>query len=114
MLVWRMRRPPRPTPCPSPTLFRSLLDAASLGTALERSASVEDALALHLKQRRLHIWFYQTMSFVMTPFYQSDSRILPVVRDIAIAPTTQLPLMRQLISRLVTGEFLDPVKRIGL
>lgn len=92
----------------------ALLDAASLMTVLEHSASVEDALARHVKQRGLHIWFYQTMSFVMTPFYQSDSRVLPVIRDIAIAPMTQLPLMRQLISRLVTGEFLDPVKRIGI
>lgn len=91
----------------------ALLDAASLITALERSATIEDALALHLRQRRLHIWLYQTLSLVMTPFYQSDSKILPVIRDIAIAPTTQLPLMRQLISRLVTGEFLDPVGRIG-
>jgi 2-polyprenyl-6-methoxyphenol hydroxylase-like FAD-dependent oxidoreductase len=91
----------------------ALLDAASLMTALERSASIEDALALHMRKRRLHIWFYQLTSFVMTPFYQSDSNILPVIRDIAIAPATQLPLMRQLVSRLVTGEFLDPVKRIG-
>ncbi|MEB2843635.1 FAD-dependent monooxygenase [Rhizobiales bacterium RZME27] len=92
----------------------ALLDAASMMTALENSASLEDALALHLRQRRMHIWFYQLTSYVMTPFYQSDSNILPVVRDIAIAPATQLPLMRQLVSKLVTGEFLDPVRRIGL
>lgn len=92
----------------------ALLDAASLVTAMEQSKSTDDALTRHVRQRRMHIRFYQTTSFVMTPFYQSDSCILPVIRNAAIAPATQLPLMRQLVSRLVTGEFLNPVKRIGL
>jgi len=92
----------------------ALLDAASLVLALERSGSVEDAFALHLKQRRMHIWLYQTLSQVLTPFYQSDSRMLPALRDAMIGPTTRLPLVRYVVSRLVTGDFLDPVGRIGM
>lgn len=90
----------------------ALLDALSLSKAIERSTTIEDAFVLHLKQRRMHIRLYQTLSLILTPFYQSDSRALPILRDLLIGPTTQLPLIRSIVSRLVTGEFLDPVGRI--
>lgn len=92
----------------------AMIDAASLLLALTRTASVEEAFALHLRQRAPHVWLYQTLSLVLTPFYQSDSRILPAMRDIAIGPTTRMPFIRQLVSRLVTGDFMSPIKRIGL
>jgi hypothetical protein len=50
----------------------------------------------------------------LTPFYQSDSSVLPFSRDIMIGPATKLPLVRSLITTLVTGELLDPVGRIEL
>jgi len=92
----------------------AMIDAASLASALSRAPSIDEAFALHLRQRGPHVWLYQTLSLVLTPFYQSDSRILPAMRDIAIGPTTRMPLVRQLVSRLVTGDFLSPIKRIGL
>lgn len=91
----------------------ALLDAASLALALQRSETVELAFTAHLRQRQMHIRLYQTLSLVLTPFYQSDSLVLPSLRDFAIGPATRLPLVRQIVSRLVTGEFLDPVGRIG-
>ncbi|MDM9629748.1 NAD(P)/FAD-dependent oxidoreductase [Rhizobium sp. S152] len=92
----------------------ALLDAASLCSALCREATIGDAIGRHLKQREMHIRFYQLLSRVLTPFYQSDSRLLPLSRDIFIGPATKLPLVRSLITTLVTGELLDPVGRIGL
>jgi salicylate hydroxylase len=92
----------------------ALIDAASLTLALSRAPTLADALSLHLRQRGPHVWLYQTLSLVLTPFYQSDSLVLPAMRDIAIGPTTRLPLVRQLVSRLVTGDFLGPIERIGL
>ena len=92
----------------------ALLDTASLCAALAREPSVSEAIARHLKQRQLHIRFYQLLSRVLTPFYQSDSRILPMSRDLMIGPATKLPFLRSLITTLVTGELLDPVGRIGL
>ncbi|WP_337270958.1 FAD-dependent oxidoreductase [Oryzifoliimicrobium ureilyticus] len=92
----------------------ALLDAMSLILALKREASIADALAAHLAQRRPHITLYQMLSLLLTPFYQSDSRLLPFMRDIAIGPVTALPGVRQLVSHLVTGELLDPLRRIGL
>jgi 2-polyprenyl-6-methoxyphenol hydroxylase-like FAD-dependent oxidoreductase len=92
----------------------ALLDAASFAFALERSASLDEALTRHVKQRWLHVALYQTLSAGLTPFYQSDSRLLPLMRDVAIGPTTGLPVIRSIVSRLVTGDFLDPLKRIGV
>lgn len=92
----------------------ALLDAASLVWALEESGSIDAALAAHARQRRLHRQLYQGLSRILTPFYQSDSRLLPALRDVAIGPVTRLPYVRNLISLLVTGTMLDPVAQIGL
>ena len=92
----------------------ALLDAASLALALERETSVADALGLHVWQRRAHVHLYQALSRILTPFYQSDSHLLPALRDMAIGPVTRLPYLSRLISLLVTGTMLDPAGRIGL
>jgi len=92
----------------------ALLDAASLCWALAHQPTIADVLTQHLRQRQIHIRFYQLLSRILTHFYQSDSRILPFSRDILIGPTTEFPLLRGLITMLVTGELLNPVARIAL
>ncbi len=92
----------------------ALLDAASLASALVRAEDVSSAISRHLRQRLLHVRTYQLLSRVLTPFYQSDSQILPALRDHLIAPVTTLPGIRSIISTLVTGDLLDPVGRLRL
>ncbi|MBX9466959.1 MAG: FAD-dependent monooxygenase [Rhizobium sp.] len=92
----------------------ALLDAASLVSALTRAATLDSAVALHLQQRQSHVRLYQALSLILTPFYQSDSRILPLMRDVLIGPVSKLPLMREIISTIVTGDLMDPVGRIRL
>jgi 2-polyprenyl-6-methoxyphenol hydroxylase-like FAD-dependent oxidoreductase len=92
----------------------ALLDAASLCSALCGETTIAGALSRHVGQRQMHVRFYQLLSRVLTPFYQSDSRILPFSRDILIGPATKMPLVRSLITTLVTGELLGPIGRIGL
>ena len=58
--------------------------------------------------------FYQALSALFTPFYQSDSRLLPPLRDWLIAPATRLPLARRFVAATVAGTVLDPRKRLGL
>ena len=41
-------------------------------------------------QRRRQMRYYQAISRGFTPFYQSDSRLLPPLRDFVIAPATRL------------------------
>ncbi|MBP1850050.1 FAD-dependent oxidoreductase [Rhizobium halophytocola] len=92
----------------------ALIDAASLFLALQRGETLRSSVATHLKQRRSHIKVYQTLSRVLTPFYQSDSRLLPATRDLLIGPMTTMPVVRHLITRVVTGDLMNPIKRIGL
>ncbi len=92
----------------------ALLDAASLASALVHAEDVDAAIARHLRQRQMHVHSYQFLSRLLTPFYQSDSRLLPALRDHLIAPVTTLPGIRAIISTLVTGDLLDPVARLRL
>ena len=82
----------------------ALLDVKALALALEQSATIEAALALYARKRRLHVRVYQFMSAVFTPFYQSDSNILPLFRDWFAAPASRLPPVAKGLARIVAGE----------
>lgn len=92
----------------------ALLDARALALALEESADVESALQTYARARRPHVRFYQALSFGFTPAYQSDSRILPVLRDWVIAPATRLPGLRKFVAASVAGIVLDPRTHLRL
>ena len=90
----------------------ALLDALALATAVARETSVPDATARYARTRRLHVWLYQTASWMFTPVYQSDSRVLPWIRDRLAAPLSRVPPAPGLLARLVAGELADPLGRI--
>ena len=90
----------------------ALLDAWALATAVAGAASVPEATAHYARLRRRHVWLYQTASWLFTPVYQSDSRILPWVRDKVVAPISRIPPLPRVLARLVTGEMTDPVGKI--
>ena len=91
----------------------ALLDALSLDAALDRSKDLMRGLSEHVGQRRGHVRFYQWLSFMLTPFYQSDSRLLPAMRDHLVAPMLgRRGLVHAMISNMVSGGFGDPLTRI--
>ena len=92
----------------------ALLDAQALALALRSAPDLAAALAAYAALRRWHMRFYQALSALFTPFYQSDSRLLPPLRDWLIAPATRLPLARRFVAATVAGTVLDPRKRLGL
>ena len=53
------------------------------------------------------------MSWMFTPFYQSDSRILPLIRDRLVAPLSRNRLAGHLLARLVSGALVEPVSGLG-
>lgn len=59
-----------------------LLDALALRDALATTSDIASALPLYAKARRNHVRFYQIASWLMTPFFQSDSRMLAFARDL--------------------------------
>ena len=47
---------------------------------------------------------YQLMSRVFTPVFPSESRTLPLMRDLLMAPLDRIPLVRTLAARIVAGQ----------
>ena len=81
----------------------ALLDARSLASALRSGGDLQQALAAYGRRRRRQMTYYQALSRGFTPFYQSDSRLLPPLRDFIVAPATRLPFVRRLVAASVTG-----------
>ena len=93
----------------------ALLDAYALGLALEMSAGDSAQIAKRfLAMRRNHVRLYQAMSFLFTPVYQSDSRLLPWLRDGLAATISRIPPAPQFLAGMVSGAPLRPLKTLGL
>ncbi len=86
----------------------ALLDARALSLAL-RLADGQNPLALYAAARRWHLWIYQTFSAVFTPQYQSDSRMLPMLRDRVLFPVSQISPLPKLLTAIVCGTMLPPL-----
>lgn len=99
--------------CASPQLGQganmALLDAYALAEALRRH-SLEQALPVYARARRLHVATYQAVSYLFTPLYQSNSSIAPIMRDNLFAPLARIPPMPMALSRLVSGNLVPPMR----
>jgi len=91
----------------------ALLDVAALAHALAEARDLASALADYARLRRLHVRLYQALSVVFTPFYQSDSLILPLIRDQLVAPLSRLPVVSRVLARIVAGLLVDPASRLA-
>lgn len=86
----------------------ALLDAHALGRAFAGAVDAEQAFKLYARARRLHLRFYQAASHLFTPVYQSDSRVLPWLRDRFFVPATKLPFVPTLLGHTVGGTLVPP------
>jgi 2-polyprenyl-6-methoxyphenol hydroxylase-like FAD-dependent oxidoreductase len=92
----------------------ALLDAYALAQGIEREATLEAAFDHYIWARALHVRLFQSMSRMFTPVYQSDSRVLPLLRDYAIAPFVHVPPVPRFLAKMVTGLLGNPLGRLGL
>lgn len=92
----------------------ALLDAAALSATLTASDSIDDALSRYTVLRRWHVRLYQLLSLTLTPFYQSDSAVMPVLRDLLVSVVGKVPPMPRLLAGMVSGQLLNPLKAMGL
>ena len=92
----------------------ALLDAAALAHAVGEADAVEDALELYSWSRRRHVRLFQALSYAFTPFYQSDSTVLPFIRDRLVATLAKVPPGPQFLAAMVAGTVVDPFAGIGL
>jgi 2-polyprenyl-6-methoxyphenol hydroxylase-like FAD-dependent oxidoreductase len=88
----------------------ALLDAAALAGALEASPGIDAALEAYCRARRWHVRVFQMASRAFTPFYQSDSRLLPFLRDTLVATVARVPPAPRVLARLVAGTLVKPVR----
>jgi 2-polyprenyl-6-methoxyphenol hydroxylase-like FAD-dependent oxidoreductase len=91
----------------------ALLDAWALVCALRDAAGdMDHAIRLQSAARRRHVAAYQWISRVLTPLYQSDSPALPKLRDRVLFPISQIPAAQELLTRLVCGDLLPPLRHL--
>lgn len=91
-----------------------LLDAFALATAVNEAPDIADALQRYAALRRFHVRLYQAASRLFTPFYQSDSRLLPLLRDRLVPPLARLPGIDRQLALLVAGLYGDPLRALKL
>lgn len=103
--------------CTSPQLGQganmALLDAFALAYALTTTRGMEEALEAYARMRLMHTRLYQAASWLFTPVYQSDSEILPWLRDWIAGPLSRIPPAPQLLAALVAGAVGSPLSAIG-
>ncbi|MFZ1772456.1 MAG: NAD(P)/FAD-dependent oxidoreductase [Rhizobiaceae bacterium] len=92
----------------------ALLDARALSHALDISPDLETALSAYCAMRRGHVRLFQALSAMFTPFYQSDSRVFPFVRDRLVAPLSRVPPVPGFLAKMVSGTLGNPLGKIGL
>lgn len=86
----------------------ALLDAWTLAAALRNTDDAVKAMHAYARTRRWHVRAFQTSSLALTPFYQSDSRVLAALRDLFFDPVSRLPIARRIVAGLVTGLLANP------
>ncbi len=91
----------------------ALLDACALANALAQNDDIEGALSTFKKIRMRHVILYQSISWAFTPVYQSESQILPALRDWLTGPLSNLPPVRKLLAAIVSGNVGAPLSAIG-
>jgi 2-polyprenyl-6-methoxyphenol hydroxylase-like FAD-dependent oxidoreductase len=84
----------------------ALLDSAALAIALLNEASVDTVIEAYCDMRKWHVRFYQVISAIFTPFYQSDSSALAWVRDHVMWPLSRIPPGPDVLAALVRGHIL--------
>ena len=92
----------------------ALLDAYALALALRQARDVSSALARAVAMRQRHVRIYQALTALFTPVYQSDSRLLPFVRDRLVGPLSKLWPATRIQAAMVSGLIGNPLTRLGL
>ena len=60
------------------------------------------------------MWLYQWVTKLFTPLYQSESRVLPALRDNLLAPLSRRWPAKGIQAQLMSGLFGFPLAPLGL
>ena len=81
----------------------ALQDGWHLAKALGETSDLNASLRRYQRARHGQVDFYQLMSRYLTPFFQSDSRLTPWVRDQSFRHLYRLPYVRGEMLRTLAG-----------
>jgi len=90
----------------------ALMDAMALASSLSREDTIGTALGSYHAARRRHVAFYQFASRWLTPFFQSDSRVLGFVRDATFGLASMVPFAEGQMLRTLAGIKTGPFSEI--
>ncbi|WP_410210705.1 FAD-dependent oxidoreductase [Aquirhabdus sp.] len=92
----------------------ALLDAWAIGQAFAKSTNYAEVWSQYHQLRQPSIQFYQSMSRLLTPFYQSHSISYGVMRDVAFTWMYRLPWLRKQMAATISGVKIGPLREIDL
>jgi salicylate hydroxylase len=92
----------------------ALLDAYALSRAMRSARDVSEALDRTITMRGKHVRLYQALTALFTPVYQSDSFVLPMVRDRLVGPLSGIWPATRIQAAMVSGLIGDPLKALEL
>ena len=92
----------------------ALLDAWALAKGLADKGSVDEGVRHGIRLRRRHVLTYQWLTALFTPVYQSDSRLLPLIRDRMVGPLSKLWPATAIQAAMVSGLVGNPLPPLGL
>ena len=81
----------------------ALADAASFAKALAATGDFTAACRRHEQVRRPAVDYLSNLSYLLTPFFQSGSRILGWGRDLALPILTSIPPLRRRMAKTLAG-----------
>ncbi len=81
----------------------ALLDALALDACLSDASDIKSALVAYTLSRRTHLHYYGQASRWLTPFFQSDLRLLPWLRDMFMNMSSRLPVAGALSRETLVG-----------
>ena len=92
----------------------ALLDAWALAKGLAEGHNVADGSARAVGLRRRHVLTYQWLTALFTPVYQSDSRLLPFIRDRLVGPFSRFWPATTIQTAMVSGLIGNPLGPLAL
>ena len=92
----------------------ALLDAWALTVGLAQSDDLDQALGVAISMRRRHVQLYQLLTALFTPVYQSDSKMLPLIRDRVVGPLSKMWPATWIQAAMVSGLIGSPLRPLGL
>ena len=92
----------------------ALLDAWALAAGLDRAANLGEGLRIAVSMRRRHVQLYQWLTALFTPVYQSDSKVLPFIRDRLAGSLSKLWPATWIQAAMVSGLIGNPLGKLGL